>query len=440
MSRHLATFTRRPGSSLYTLATEPPQVAASAQVTTSPQVAPPCSCRLLSHQTLLWHHRLGHPSLLHLRGMHSRVLVSGLPRSLPPLPPSPAPPCLPCVEGRERAAPHSSSFPQTTPPLQTLHMDVVDVLIPWICTVRLQLRERFCTDLRVLRLHSYRGGEFSSDLLQEFCCGEGILQSFTLPASPQQNGIAERRIGLVMEVAPQPLAPCLLAGDLAYTALDVKVGDASMLWFYHPTSRRIFSSKNVNFGESVPFYHLFSYRCAPPPPPPPFLSPGPPLVDPLPPKGPAPLGVSQEDPLPGTASGGAASGGAGFEGDGPGGAEPGGAESGGAESGGAESGGAEPGVLSMWVWSLGVLSLRVWSLGVLCRRVRSLGVLRRGVLLLLKVLRVLCHDCLPVQSHPPRSSCASGLLNAPTFGAGLSELETLPLETLELEVLEILVE
>ncbi|CAI7919372.1 unnamed protein product, partial [Closterium sp. NIES-53] len=40
----------------------------------------PCSCRLLSHQTLLWHHRLGHPSLPRLRGMASRVLVSGLPR------------------------------------------------------------------------------------------------------------------------------------------------------------------------------------------------------------------------------------------------------------------------------------------------------------------------------------------------------------------------
>ncbi|CAI7807378.1 unnamed protein product, partial [Closterium sp. NIES-54] len=34
----------------------------------------PCSCRLLSHQTLLWHHRLGHPSLPRLRGMTSRVL------------------------------------------------------------------------------------------------------------------------------------------------------------------------------------------------------------------------------------------------------------------------------------------------------------------------------------------------------------------------------
>ncbi|CAI7927302.1 unnamed protein product, partial [Closterium sp. NIES-54] len=177
---HLATFTRRLGSGLYTLATEPPQVAASAQVSTSGQVAASCSCRLLSHQTLLLHHRLGHPSLPRLRGMHSRLLVSGLPRSLPPLPPSPAPPCLPCVEGRQRAAPHSSSFPPTTDPLQTLHMDVwgpahvsgqsreryfllvvdeytryntvfplrskgqvVDVFIPWIRAVRLQLQERF---------------------------------------------------------------------------------------------------------------------------------------------------------------------------------------------------------------------------------------------------------------------------------------------------------
>ncbi|CAI7751998.1 unnamed protein product [Closterium sp. NIES-54] len=122
--RHLATFTRRPGSSLYTLATEPSEVAVSAQVSASGQVAASCSCRLLWHQNLLWHHRLGHPSLPCLCGMHSRLLVSGLPRSLPPLPPSPAPPCLPCIEGRQRTAPHSSSFPPMSAPLQTLHMDV----------------------------------------------------------------------------------------------------------------------------------------------------------------------------------------------------------------------------------------------------------------------------------------------------------------------------
>ncbi|CAI7826558.1 unnamed protein product [Closterium sp. NIES-54] len=127
---HLATFTRQPGSGLYTLTTASPQVAASghstasSQVSVSSQLAASCSYQLLSHQTLLWHHCLRHPSLPRLRSMHSRLLVSGLPRSLPPLPRSPAPPCLPCVEGRQRAAPHSSEFPPTTTPMQTLRMDV----------------------------------------------------------------------------------------------------------------------------------------------------------------------------------------------------------------------------------------------------------------------------------------------------------------------------
>ncbi|CAI7783716.1 unnamed protein product, partial [Closterium sp. NIES-53] len=132
--RHLATFTRRPGLSLYTLTTAPPPVSASSQIAASSQVfaaasrsspaSAPFSCRPLAHETLLWHHRLGHPSLPRLRGMASRALISGLPRSLPPLPPWPAPTCVPCVEGRQRTAPHSSSFPPTEAPLQTLHMDV----------------------------------------------------------------------------------------------------------------------------------------------------------------------------------------------------------------------------------------------------------------------------------------------------------------------------
>ncbi|CAI7886151.1 unnamed protein product [Closterium sp. NIES-54] len=118
-----------PGSSLYTMTTASAQVSASSEVAASSQVSPSgplaasCSCRVLSHKTLLWHHQLGHPSLPRLRSMHSRLLVLGLPKSLPPLPRSPSPPCLPCVEGRQRAAPHSL-FPPTTAPLQTLHMDV----------------------------------------------------------------------------------------------------------------------------------------------------------------------------------------------------------------------------------------------------------------------------------------------------------------------------
>ncbi|CAI7853827.1 unnamed protein product [Closterium sp. NIES-53] len=124
--------------------------------------------------------------------------------------------------------------------------------------------------------------------------------------------------------------------------------DALGWQFYHPTSRRVLPSQDVTFDESVPFYRLFPYRSAPLPPPPLFLAPGPPLVDPLPPQGPAPSGVSQVDPLPSTvlvevASEGAGSGGAEPEGAEPGGTEPAGAEPEGAELGGAEPEGAELG-------------------------------------------------------------------------------------------------
>ncbi|CAI7886698.1 unnamed protein product [Closterium sp. NIES-53] len=351
--RHLATFTRQRGSSLYTLATEPSQVVASAQVSASCQVAAPCLCRLMSHLTLLWHHCLGHPSLPCLRGMHSRLLVSGLPRSLPPLPPSPAPPCLPCVEGRQRAAPRSSSFPPTSAPLQTLYLDV-------------------CSPARVSGQGCERyfllGGEFSSDLLWDFCREEGILKSFTLPASPQQNGIAERRIGLVMEVARTSVihaaAPHFLwLFAVRYTAHQLNLWpprtipcvflgfppDAPGWQFYHPTSCRVFPSQDVTFDESVPFYRLFPYRSSPPPPPPLFLAPRPPQVDPLPPQGPAPSNVSQVDPHLGTVPFEVAvDSGAEFEGAGSGGAEPGGAEPGDAEPAGMEPGGAEPEGVNPW--------------------------------------------------------------------------------------------
>ncbi|CAI7740396.1 unnamed protein product [Closterium sp. NIES-53] len=318
--RHLATFTRRPGSSLYTLTTAPPPVSASGQVAESSQVfaaasrstpaSAPCSCRPLSHETLLWHHRLGHPFLPRLRGMAFRALVSSLPSSLPPLPPGPAPTCIPCVEGRQRAALHSFSFPPTEAPLQTLHMDVwgparvrrqghehyfllvvddysryttafplrskgeiPEVLIVWIRGACHQLSESFGSYLPVLRLHSDRGGEFSSDLPRAFCRSEGIRQTFTLPASPQQNGVAERRIGMI-NLQPRVSLP-ETTPTLQWTG---KVGDASAfrVWgsrafvhdstadklssravpcvflgfppdtpgwqFYHPTSRRVLSS------------------------------------------------------------------------------------------------------------------------------------------------------------------------------------------------------
>ncbi|CAI7931295.1 unnamed protein product, partial [Closterium sp. NIES-54] len=73
--------------------------------------------------------------------------------------------------------------------------DVTSTLIRWLLTTA-DTRGR-----RVSCLHSDHGGDFFSGILAEFCREQGIRQSWTLPESPQQNGVAERRIGLVMEIA-----------------------------------------------------------------------------------------------------------------------------------------------------------------------------------------------------------------------------------------------
>ncbi|CAI7873508.1 unnamed protein product [Closterium sp. NIES-54] len=315
--------------------------------------------------------------------MASRTLVSGLPWSLPPLPLGPAPTCVPCVEGRQRAAPHSSTFPPTEAPLHTLHMDVKgevpEVLIDWIRGARRQLSKRFGSDLPVLRLHSDRGGEFSFDLLRAFYHAEGIRQTFTLPASPQKNGIAERHIGMVMDVACTSMIHAVAphfrwSFAVQYAAHQInlqprvslpettptlrwtgKVGDASVfcVWgsraFVRDTSADKLSSLavpcDVTFDESMSYYRLFPYRTASLPPPPLFLAAGTPPVDPLPPQGPALSGVSQVDPAEPVEVADDSGAARGAE---PAGAEPGGAEPECVESGGAEPEPNEPGGTASW--------------------------------------------------------------------------------------------
>ncbi|CAI7816682.1 unnamed protein product [Closterium sp. NIES-54] len=353
--------------------------------------------------------------------MASRTLVSAFPRSLPPVPPGPAPTCVLCVEDRQRATPHSSTFPPTEAPVQTLHMDV------WgPARVRGQGHERYfllvvddysryttvfplrsmgdVTEVFIDWIRSaHRGGDFSSDLLRAFCRVEGIRQTFTLPASPQQNGIAERRIGMVMvgartfmihAAAPHFLWP--FAVQYAAHQINLqprfslpettptlrwtgKVGDAFAfcVWrsrafvrdtsadklssravpcvflgfppdapgwqFYHPTLRRVLSSQDVTFVESVSYYRLFPYRTASLPPPPLFLAPDP--AEPV--EVAVDSGAARGTEPAGAGTGGAEPGVAVSEGVEPGGAEPervepGGAELGGAESRSVERGGAEP--------------------------------------------------------------------------------------------------
>ncbi|CAI7755582.1 unnamed protein product [Closterium sp. NIES-54] len=70
-----------------------------------------------------------------------------------------------------RACCRDSTSPRS---LQTCKSEVPEVLIDWIRNAHRQLSKSFGSDLPVLRLHSDRGGEFSSYLLRAFCRSEGI--------------------------------------------------------------------------------------------------------------------------------------------------------------------------------------------------------------------------------------------------------------------------
>ncbi|CAI7801443.1 unnamed protein product, partial [Closterium sp. NIES-53] len=143
--------------------------------------------------------------------------------------------------------------------------EVPGVLIRWIRTVRLQLRERFRQDLPILHLHSDRGAPH--------WLSHGGRSYLHDPCGCSPFSVAV--CGPVRCASAQPLAPCLLAGDLANTALVFQVWgsrafvcdtsadklsaraipcvflgfplDAPGWQFYHPTSRCVLPSQDVTF-------------------------------------------------------------------------------------------------------------------------------------------------------------------------------------------------
>ncbi|CAI7823372.1 unnamed protein product [Closterium sp. NIES-54] len=214
-------------SGLYTLQVPIPQVSTTqAEATT-----PPCSCRSFSNPTILYHHRLEHPNFRTLVDMASKKLLPDLPASLPPPRDSPAPTCLDCTKSKLRQQPHPASPSVAAAPLDLVHLDVwgpalvsarggyryflvivddhsryvsvhllhtkaavPEVLMAWVK----QAQTTF--DRKVKRLHSDGGGEFCNDKLKAFCSSESIQQNFTLPESPQQNGIAESRNHTLVQI------------------------------------------------------------------------------------------------------------------------------------------------------------------------------------------------------------------------------------------------
>lgn len=54
------------------------------------------------------------------------------------------------------------------------------------------------TGRKVGTLRTDRGGEFTARAFIEHCCKEGIQRHLTMPYTPEQNGVVERRNQTIM--------------------------------------------------------------------------------------------------------------------------------------------------------------------------------------------------------------------------------------------------
>ncbi|KAJ4723526.1 Retrovirus-related Pol polyprotein from transposon TNT 1-94 [Melia azedarach] len=176
----------------------------------------------------LWHLRFGHLNFGGLELLAKKEMVRGLsyinhPNQL----------CEGCLHGKQfrKSFPKESTF-RAKKPLELIHADVCGPFKPrslgnnnyfllfiddfsrktWIYLLK-QKSEVFAafkkfkavvekeSGRQIKAMRTDCGGEFTSKEFQEFCETNGIRRFLTIPRSPQQNGVAERKNRTILNIA-----------------------------------------------------------------------------------------------------------------------------------------------------------------------------------------------------------------------------------------------
>ena len=198
-------------------------------------VVPTCLIAKASNQeTKLWHRRFGHVNLKNL----NKVVKMGLVRGIPAKEFHCDDHCVACLKGKQ----HKVSFKlidesKTTDCLQLLHMDlfgpvrvmsmakkkyclvIVDDYSRFVWTFFLHSKDEAAEEimnfvtfvekqysLPVKCVRSDNGTEFRNSTLNDFYTSKGIKRQFSIPRTPQQNGVVERKNRTLIEAARSMLA------------------------------------------------------------------------------------------------------------------------------------------------------------------------------------------------------------------------------------------
>nr|GEU77384.1 putative ribonuclease H-like domain-containing protein [Tanacetum cinerariifolium] len=186
----------------------------------------------------LWHRRLGHVNFKTINKLVKGNLVRGLPTKVFANDNS----CVACKKDKQhRASCKSKPVSSVDQPLFRLHMDLFgltfvkslskksyclvitddysrfswvfflapkDETTPILKTFITDLKNQLSLKVKVIRCDNRT--EFKNSDLNQFCGLKGIKKEFSVPRTPQQNGIAERKNRTLIETARTMLADLLL--------------------------------------------------------------------------------------------------------------------------------------------------------------------------------------------------------------------------------------
>nr|GFA17809.1 hypothetical protein [Tanacetum cinerariifolium] len=189
-------------------------------------------------ESTLWHRRLGHVNFKTINKLLKGNLVRGLPKNVFTNDNS----CVACKRGKQhRASCKSKTISSVDQPLFRLYMDlfgptfVKSLSKKSYCLVITDDYSRFSwvfflaykdettlvlktfiigleniLSLKVKVIQCDNGTEFKNSDLNQFCGLKGIKREFSVPRTPQQNSIAERKNRTLIEAARTLLADSLL--------------------------------------------------------------------------------------------------------------------------------------------------------------------------------------------------------------------------------------
>nr|GEW47603.1 Gag-Pol polyprotein [Tanacetum cinerariifolium] len=158
--------------------------------------------KAIIYESNLWHRRLGHINFKTMNKLVKGNLVRGLPTKVFENDNT----CVACKKGKQhRASCKTKPISSIDQPLYRLHMDLFGPTF-----VKSLNKKSYCLVVTDDYSRSDNGTKFKNNDLNQFYGIKGIKREFSVPRTPQQNGIAKRKNRTLIEVAKTMLADSLL--------------------------------------------------------------------------------------------------------------------------------------------------------------------------------------------------------------------------------------